>query len=188
MTEPLKTQHGSGRRCLCGLAAAAIGMALLEVAAQAQNRPAGPVAVTAPAAAVPAVKPPPAPKTPRQLAEEILSILRPRQTPWQLYGGYAQSFQDYAQKEKGTKPATDRATAAQARMVAQLQGMADLLTRMGEQAKLRQSIQHGTSAVPPEKRQVTFVQAGAELDRLLAEFGRLAAELPRGRATAPAGS
>jgi len=122
---------------------------------------------------------------PRQLADEIIPILRRRKTPWQLYGSYAQMYRDYAERENAVRSANERAAATQARLVAHLRGMADLLARMGEQAKLRQSIQRGTSTVAPEKRQETFVQAGTELDRLLNEFVRWAAALPQTRAASP---
>ena len=142
-----------------------------------------PPGVTAPAA--PGVVTPVSARGPRQLADEIIPILRRRKTPWQLYGSYAQMYRDYADRESAIRPANDRAAATQARLVAHLRGMADLLTRMGDQAKLRQSIQRGTSTVAPEKRQETFVQAGTELDRLLNDFVRWAAALPQTRAASP---
>lgn len=173
-------------RCTRAGAFALLAALLAGTTVWAQSRPAATPVTTGPAATT-AVRKAPVPKSPRLLADEIVPILRRKKTPWQLYPSYAQLFQTYAEQEKAVRVTTERAVALQTRMVAHLTGMANLLLRMGEQAKARQSIQHGTSSVPPEKRQETFVQAGVELERLLVEFSRMAAMLPAGRARAPAG-
>lgn len=125
----------------------------------------------------------PKPSSPRQMAEEIIPMLQRQKTPWQLFAGYEQAFSDFAAQEKALAPANNP-NDLHAKRAEQLRAMAALLASMGQQAKTQDDIKHGSSTVPPEKRQSAFTDAGKELARLLAEFVRQAAALPQVSAAA----
>lgn len=174
----------ASRRLYAGtLAALALTVGAASVLAQkAPTSPA--VAAPAPVAArkgVTQTPPVPKPRAPRQMADEIIPILQKQKTPWQLYASYEKIFSDFADQEKALAPAGNP-NDAHAKRAEQLRAMAGLLTSMGEQAQARDAIKRGQSALPPEKRQSSFVDAGKELTRLLDEFSRLAATLPQGAA------
>jgi hypothetical protein len=155
---------------LCGVAAA--------VSAQTPRAPA-----PAPAPGTGGVQSAPAKlpiKTPRQVADELTVILQRQKTPWQVYASYARIFQDFAARE-APKAGGNGAATGRARLAAQLNQMADLLTSMSEQTKIRDAVRRGAATVPFEQRQTVYAQAGIEHLRLLTEFARLATALPQGR-------
>ena len=120
----------ASRHSLTGmLAALAITAGAASLLAQpAPAAAAAPAAVPAPAKAVrkDATPLPPVPKarTPRQMAEELIPILKNQKTPWQLYPSYVQIFTDFADKEKALAPANTPAD-AHAKRADQLRAMAD---------------------------------------------------------------
>jgi len=114
------------------------------------------------------------------MAEELVPLLSKQKTPWQLYPTYQQIFTEFAEKEASLVVAGSP-NDPHAKLAKHLQAMAGLLTAMGDQAKLRDDIKRGRSALPPEDRQNSFVAAGTEHVRLLAEFARLGALLPQAR-------
>lgn len=156
--------------CLTGSAASAQADATAAVPARAVT-PGG-----VPAGATAKLRP----RTARQFAEQLVPILQQQKAPWQGYATYTRIVQEYAAREAAGRTGGAKNDAVQERAAACLRQMADLLAQMAEQAKLRDQIRSGTSTVPFAQRQVTFAKAGAEHQRLVAEFVRLAALLPRG--------
>ncbi len=174
------------RHLAATLAALAITAGAASVWAQAVPAPA---AAQAPAPAKAATKSAargqalPKPSSPRQMTEELVPMLQRQKTPWQLFAGYEQAFTEFADQEKALAPANNP-NDLHAKRAEQLRALAALLAGMGQQAKAQDDIKHGSSTVPPEKRQSAFTDAGKELARLLAEFVRQAAALPQGSAAA----
>lgn len=184
MSDTATSLPEGGRRRLSTGMAVALATALLAGPGLAQGAPAKP-AVAAPARAVPGTVPAkpapvPKPKTPRQMADEIIPILSRQKTPWQLYPTYQQIFSEFAAKEAALAVAGNP-NDSHAKLAQHLQAMAALLNTMGEQAKLREDIKRGRSTLPPEERQSSFLAAGNEHGRLLTEFSRLAALLPQAK-------
>jgi hypothetical protein len=124
-------------------------------------------------------------KTPRELAEQLTTILAKQKTPHQVYANYAHIFQVLAAREAGSAVGNQQADKMRKRLVEHLNGMTSLLNAMAEQTRIRDAIRRGASALPLEQRQPAFAQAGIEHGRLLTEFARMAAALPKGRAQTP---
>lgn len=126
-------------------------------------------------------KPKPPPKNPRQMAEQLIPILKTKKMPWQIYVNYSRIYYDFAIKEQRKVVTSKRAASYKARFVQHLQQMGNLLQQMGDAVKIRHAIQKGTSDIPPEDRQPTFSRAGRTHDVLLEKFVRMAAMLPKNK-------
>jgi hypothetical protein len=114
------------------------------------------------------------------MAEQLAVILAKQKSPSQVYASYARVFEGFAAREAAAASAQP-ADAARKRLVEQLSQMAGLLTAMAAQARTRDEIRRGSARLPLEQRQPVFAQAGVEHERLLAEFVRLGAALPKGK-------
>lgn len=173
-----RVRERASRRLLAGTLTA-LTIAAGAASVWAQNDAARPAGAPAAAPASPAAVPPaPKPRTPRQVAEEIVPLLQRQKTPWQLYSSYAAVFTEAADAQQA-QAAAGNPNDPHAKRSAQLRSLAALLTSMGEQAKIRDEIKGGQSNLPQEQRQSSFLAAGKELTRLLQEFVRQASALPQ---------
>lgn len=126
------------------------------------------------------------PKTPREIAAQLVPILARKKTPSQLYLSYQRLFNDFAAQEKARPVTTQQALVYRDRLAQHLRKMGDVLGEMADHAKVRKDIQRGTSSVPPEDRQTTFSESGRQLDRLLSQFVTMGRALPKTRQAAVA--
>lgn len=117
-------------------------------------------------------------KSPGEVASQLCALLASRRTPWQIYDSYIAIFQDYAVRQSRVPVATAEAQQLRQRWVAHYQGMAHLLQRMQEYAKLRDDIKRNLTDLPPHERQDAFREAGQQFDRLFQQFVAMGRRLP----------
>lgn len=119
------------------------------------------------------------PQTPRQFSESLLPILRHARTPFLCYSSYIGIVEGYAERTAAVRTGNTQADAFQGKVAAHLRQMAGVLTQMAEQARVREEIRFGRTAVPRGLQQKTYAEAGAEHRRLLGEFARMTSMLPQ---------